>query len=374
MKKNKAKYSLMGIISIFVLIYLVIVIVGNITKRNIETYTIQYSKINTDLHAEAFIVRDETIIKSKGDGNIVFFANNLGKIVKDDIIYVIDTSGTFYDQLKSISKDSVDTGISKKEISNDINTFVSNQQFTNLIKTNALAQNIQDIYFNRISKPDLEKYIEDFNNKNKSLTSYKSESTGIFVNSVDGYENLTVDRLTENMSNIRKLNTNTVLNNNVVKKDDPIGKIINSEQWNIVFEVSENEYQSLADKKYINVHFSIDNSELLGALELVKNNGKCYAKVTLDQGVIRYANLRTINISLPKPKLNGYMIPKSALGKNNNVDGVFVTNTGIANFVPVTIIGEEENNYIIQLSEDLKPYDNIALNAKKIKDKERIYN
>ncbi len=374
-KRKKSNLSIIGVITTFILFYLIVIIVGHITKRNVETYTVQFSNFNTDFHADALITRSEKIVTAKEDGYIIFYSNNLGKVLKGDVLYINDSNGNFYNELiskNSNNSKSISNSV-QREISENINSFISNREYNSLIKTNSIAQYIQDAYLNDISTDDIVKIIENYNKTNNSLTINRSDNTGIFVNSVDGYEELSTERVMENISNYRKLNTNTILTNTFVKKGTPIGKIIDSENWNIVFELNKNEYESFKDDKYLRITFDSDNTDILGVLELNEQNGKYFANVSFDQGMIRYAQLRNVKISVKKRQLQGYLVPKTSVKEIEGKNGVFVTNSGIAVFTPINIIGEQENNYIIDTNTKLKSFDNIAIKAKRINDQEKIY-
>ena len=374
-KRKKSNLSIIGVITTFILFYLIVIIVGHVTKRNVETYTVQFSNFNTDFHADALITRSEKIVTAKEDGYIIFYSNNLGKVLKGDVLYINDSNGNFYNELiskNSNNSKSISNSV-QREISENINSFISNREYNSLIKTNSIAQYIQDAYLNDISTDDIVKIIENYNKTNNSLTINRSDNTGIFVNSVDGYEELSTERVMENISNYRKLNTNTILTNTFVKKGTPIGKIIDSENWNIVFELNKNEYESFKDDKYLRITFDSDNTDILGVLELNEQNGKYFANVSFDQGMIRYAQLRNVKISVKKRQLQGYLVPKTSVKEIEGKNGVFVTNSGIAVFTPINIIGEQENNYIIDTNTKLKSFDNIAIKAKRINDQEKIY-
>ena len=374
-KRKKSNLSIIGVITTFILFYLIVIIVGHVTKRNVETYTVQFSNFNTDFHADALITRSEKIVTAKEDGYIIFYSNNLGKVLKGDVLYINDSNGNFYNELiskNSNNSKSISNSV-QREISENINSFISNREYNSLIKTNSIAQYIQDAYLNDISTDDIVKIIENYNKTNNSLTINRSDNTGIFVNSVDGYEELSTERVMENISNYRKLNTNTILTNTFVKKGTPIGKIIDSENWNIVFELNKNEYESFKDDKYLRITFDSDNTDILGVFELNEQNGKYFANVSFDQGMIRYAQLRNVKISVKKRQLQGYLVPKTSVKEIEGKNGVFVTNSGIAVFTPINIIGEQENNYIIDTNTKLKSFDNIAIKAKRINDQEKIY-
>lgn len=375
MKKNKTNYSLVGIISISVLIYILIVMALNITKQSIETYTLNLININTDIHADAFIIRDEKTIKAEKSGNIIFCTSNLGKVLKDDILYVNDSSGNFsskYKDLLSNTHKEISTPL-RNEIDSQINLIINNSDYNNLNKLNSLYQFIHDSYITDINIDDLNKLIEEYSKDSTDLTPYKSNDSGIFVNSVDGYEDININNVFDKINNFSKTKTNNVLSNTHVEKDEPIGKIVTSENWCVVFEISEKENNNLSETKYVNITFDSDNNTILGKLEIKKVNDKFYAIVSFDQGFIRYAHLRTALISINKTPFIGYSIPKKSVKEVDGKTGVFVSNSGIAEFVPVQIIGEEENMYLINLNENLKTYDNIVSNAENINNGDRIY-
>ena len=56
-----------------------------------------------------------------------------------------------------------------------------------------------------------------------------------------------------------------------------------------------------------------------------------------------------------------------------NLKGVYLANTGVANFIEVTIVKTQDEFTIVKNDENLKEFDNIVLDAEQVRDNQSLY-
>ena len=69
---------------------------------------------------------------------------------------------------------------------------------------------------------------------------------------------------------------------------------------------------------------------------------------------------------------NSQTIPVVSL-KTTMLTGVYLANTGVANFTEVTIVKSQDEFTILKDDENLKEFDNIVLDAEQVRDNQNLY-
>ena len=344
-----------------IFIYLIATIVLYITAPHVTVYEVRQGSILKDNAYTGLALREENIVYSDAEGYANYYVENNSKIRVGTKVYTISDKKLKFQE--SVTDEEV--VLSEKETDAlflKIQTYNSQFLEDNFSDTYQLKNELKsslDKYINQSKSKQLEEMISGRNYSNVLVKSALSD--GIIVYSIDGMEELTVEQVTSKHLKKDKYKRTDFLNNRKIKNGDPIYKIVTSDTWCLLVEVSADTKEVLTDKKSVKVNFKKDNQELRANLSFLEDSKTPIACLTFDHSMIRYINDRYLDIELILENETGLKIPKSAetskefytvpkdyltQGGNSNSDGVLLQTKNkdgetITQFLPVTVYYEE---------------------------------
>ena len=100
---------------------------------------------------------------------------------------------------------------------------------------------------------------------------------------------------------------------NIFESGDIVYRIVNSENWQIVILLDEEEYNELKDRTSVTVNFLQDDVSASADIELKEKDDQYFGYLSLSQYMIRYMNDRYLDLEISLDSDSGYKIPKSAV-------------------------------------------------------------
>ena len=94
--------------------------------------------------------------------------------------------------------------------------------------------------------------IEESTGFNFSYDIYKSPESGIISYHIDGFENLTSDNIYKDLFNTEYYELTNLRNVEIISPDNPIYKLIKSEEWTIIVPLTEKQYSNLIERIVLN--------------------------------------------------------------------------------------------------------------------------
>lgn len=306
-----------GFVVFFVIIiYVIFHIFTYITSNTIAEYEVSQGKISTNNIYRGMIIRDESVYYAQETGDVDYYVGNTSKVCVGDLIYSVDTKGNVSEKIskENSSGETLDTDSIKNYIS-DINGFITTYDGNDFLKVYSFKQDLSSSLtqtMNRNALKNIEDSVGQAQSDNTFYT-YNSEQTGIIYYGIDGYEDVNVDNFTvENFENTNLEETTLGLDSKVSQLD-PVYKIVNSENWNIIINVSKEIAEDLSEKSYLKIRFCDDDFTTNVSYSLVKKEGKYFLNLNLTNSMIRYINQRFTNIELVLNSDTGLKIPNSSI-------------------------------------------------------------
>ena len=197
------------------------------------------------------------------------------------------------------------------------------------------------------------------------LQVFNASGDGIIAYSTDGYENITLSDLTEDILNKKGYESSSVKDNTQVKKGDAIYKLIQDNKWNIVILLSDESAKDMSEMTSVKVRFSKDNETAVAGFSVQKINGMNVGVLSFSNSMVRYVQERYLDMELILQDVSGLKIPKSAVtekdfylvpqdyltqGGNSNNTGVLIDNGDKnAEFQSVEVYYRDEENGTVYL-------------------------
>lgn len=376
----KLKKVNIGIIMFFVLIifYLCGIIYSYFTSKHIVNYQVLNSSLSADSTFTGIALRDETIYTASKSGYLNYYARESSKVGYGNLIYSIDADGSIKEMLHENLSDG-QSGLSDSELStlkSEITGFVSNFNTTNFHDTYQLKYTIQ----NDVSKMLNASLSNNLQSGNNVQFSYANKP-GYVIYSVDGYEDLTLDTITEEHFNQKNYNKQNLSMGDQIESGNPAYKLCTSENWSIVIECDDAYADKLVEEEYVRVKFEKNLNTSWGKVEKYQTTaGKTYVSLSFNNSVVAFCTERFIDIEIILDKENGlkipntsivekefFLIPKAYVLKGANSTSSYMTNrlsydskgNRIAETFEISIYNYDEVNEVYYVDDEILRKDDI---------------
>ncbi len=304
------------IIFLLMFIYVVVMIFLSFRTRRLTSYEVQTGSLATQSSFRGIALRSETLYPAGSAGYLNFYAREDARVAKGELIYSVDKSGTFSELIarneenKELLSDE-DLLELKTEVENysehysdtDFSTvydfkYSVEGTATKLINSNAM-QSISSLSDNALL--------------NDSVSLGYSSNSGIVVYSYDGMEKLTPDTVSADSFDNETYKKHQIIANALVSESDPAYKLIDSENWNIVIPLTEENLADYEEVTSIQVKF-LKNGYVSTAESSIINNGDLPLLVlSFKDSMITFATDRFIDVQLITDDVSGLKIPNSAI-------------------------------------------------------------
>lgn len=309
---------LMVILFVFILIYISSFVIKYMTKEKVDIHEVTTGSINANNTYTGIALRQEEIFYSEYAGNINYFIREGERAAVGSVVYTVDETGKVASMIESLNAgDNYMSDTNKAIIRNALSTYKtasSNERFYDIYDLkDKLDLVISDSVNENIVK-NLDDMIKD--TASESLFRYsKANKTGIVVYNVDGYENITINQLTEESFNRDTYNKTNLRAENIVVAESPVYKMITDEHWQIVIPLTNEqiEAQGLAEKKNVKIRFVKDDITTYANFEIVPTGSGTYGVLSLNKFMIQYASERFIDVEIVSSSSFGLKIPVTAI-------------------------------------------------------------
>lgn len=327
-----------------VFIYLVITILMYLTGTHVTAYEVREGSILKDNAYTGLIIRSEKIIPAEGDGYINYFAPEGSKAGAKTYVY-------------SLSRQKLDLSADSKE---DQGELPDDEREAFLFSTQDFAENFQAERFSDVYtlKSSLSSILESGSNQsrqaqlgklltsgNSDVTGYQAGEPGIVIYSTDGYEDISASDITCEMVSKRDSAPSGPGNNTMVKKGDPVYKVITDDTWTLVIELDDEMARELTDTEQIRVQFLKDHETATAELTVYNAEDGNLGFLTFSSSMVRYAQERYLDIELILEDESGLKIPKSSVIKKDFfvVPDAYLTQGGNSRETGVLVSKDDQN-------------------------------
>lgn len=364
LKYRKRKHLNIGIIIFgIIFVYLIATIVMYLTAPQITVYEVRQGSILKDNAYTGLAVREETVVYSDSQGYANYYAEDNSKVKVGTKVYTLsDEELEFEDATVTDAQATLSTE-EKYSLLLKIQSYNNQFQENDFSSTYQLKNEMQS----SINKITSQSKTDQLNTMISSgaysnLVVKTASKDGIVVYATDGMEDLTLD--TVSLEQLQKTNykKNEFTSNRKVSSGDAVYKLVTSDKWYLLIEVSDETQAALTEKKTVKVNFKKDNQEMKASISFLEQFNKPVLCLSFNNSMIRYVNDRYLDIELILEDESGLKIPKSAetskdfyvvpksyltVGGNSSSDGVMRQQSNskgetITEFLKVTVYYEED--------------------------------
>lgn len=350
-----------------IFVYLAVTVLMYLTENHISAYEVREGSILRDNAYTGFILRDEVVVPAEADGYVNYYALGGSKAGAKTKVYTLSNRELEF----------ADTS------SEEASKLSAEEQAALLVKIQAFSENFKEGQFQDVYtlKDYVASVMDSRSSQNRQaqldamagqegsgLQIYSAASDGIIVYSTDGYEDITVDKLTEDVFARNDYTKKELKNNAKVRMGDPVYKLIRDDRWSIVIPLDEDISKEMAELKSVKIRFAKDHETATAGFSIHTLGDMYLGVLTLDSSMIRYAEERYLDLELILEDESGLKIPKSSVtnkkfyiiqedyltqGGNTKETGVLVE-TGEENpeFKKVNVYDRDQDSGMVYLNTD----------------------
>lgn len=335
--KKRRQLNIGIIIFGIIFIYLIATIVMYLMKPNVTIHEVREGSLVKDYSFTGLAIRDEIVVYADTSGYVNYYVADNSKVKVGSKVYTLSDSALDFgvvqsEDNKSLSEDDV------YDIVMQIQDFNHEFQESSYASCYYLKNEIQNKLSRQTNKNRLAQLSEMINqNLISNISIYTSSKDGIVSYCVDGMEELTVENATKENLDKSNYKKTELFNNREIHGGDAVYKLVKSDNWTLMIEISEETAAQLSEKNSVEVRFKKDGKSLTANFEIEEKDGSNFAYLKFSDSMIRYINERYLEIDLVLEDETGLKIPKTAeveleffvipksyltLGGDSNDDGV----------------------------------------------------
>lgn len=355
--------------------YLIYIIFSYVTKEKVKVYEVVEGSMVTDTKHRGLILKSEIVYNSISAGNINYFIREAKYAGVGTKIYSIDGTGAINKFIKDNDLDELSISNSDlSSIKNELSEFVSEYKDLNFESVYDAKYLLNSSMLEFASISSLENLDEKLKKQNMSYTEVISDKTGMISFIIDGLENINLENITTDNFNEENYKVSHIKAGTKVDENVPVYKIIDKEDWEIIFRLTDEEAKEYAEKTKLNIRFLNNDLELLVPYRnIVNSEGINFGVLSMDKYLVEFLSDRFVNFEVEINKAKGLKIPKKAVfdkefykiplnyitkgGGSNNygvLKEVYTENGTSIEFTEVDIYGLDEEFYYIDMEDENK--------------------
>ncbi|MDO4261585.1 MAG: HlyD family efflux transporter periplasmic adaptor subunit [Eubacteriales bacterium] len=347
-----------------VAVYICVICYMAMTSVHVAGYEVQAGTLAVNHSYTGIALRQETVYQADTSGYVSFYAGAGDRVSGSSLIYTIDEKGET-NELIQANAESVDlTDDDFSQIRGDIRSYTDDYSDLDFQSVYEFQASMESSVMELLNQSMLDSLAEA--GEDSMFTRVYSGGTGILEYYTDGYESVTVESLTEEMldaSSYEKTN----LKKEIVQAGEDMYKLSTSEKWTLVVPLTESEAAGFQAEEtdYMEVRFRRDDTTAWANFSVIYVGGTPCARLDFNNSMVRFADLRYIDVEFLVDDETGlkipntaivekqfYLIPKAFLVEQEDGRGflkeVYDENgTATADFVSMTLYYEDDDYYYV---------------------------
>lgn len=284
-----------------------------IKKPHLAIHEVQKESLSLNSVVTGVIIRDEIVETTNKAGRVNYYLRDGARVKKNAAIYSVDDSNIFSSVYQNASFEL--TEADALQVKNRIKSYQKKYSDNNYAIVEDFKQDITS-QIQQIIDTNLAEQITAYMNEtgnSYALNTVHSDKTGVityYVDNLDGIEKKEVTSSTFDRTDFTKEN---VRNTELHEIDSKAYKLITSEEWKIIAPVERDLYDILVERKSVKIRFLEDNFVVTVPSEVYTIGTDYFVELSFSDHMIRYRNLRFVDIEFLIHSDIGLKIPLTAI-------------------------------------------------------------
>lgn len=295
-----------------VAVYICVVCYMGMSSVHIAGYEVNAGTLAVNHTYTGLAIRQETVYSADTSGYVSYYAREGERVSGSSLIYTIDEKGEINELIQQNAEnvDLTDENFSliRSSIRGYMNDY-NDMEFEAVYDIqSALESSVMDLV-NQNMLESLENAGED-----SMFSRVYSGGIGILEYYTDGYEGITAESVTEEMLDSSSYDKQN-LKKEIVQAGEPVYKLSTSEKWSLLVALTGEEAADFQqeERKYMQVEFTRDRTTAWADFSIVYVGSTPCAKLDFNNSMVRFADLRYVEVKFLVDDETGLKIPNTAI-------------------------------------------------------------
>lgn len=313
--KHPFRMNIGFLIFLILFIYMCFSITSYMSRHKVRYYEVVSGGIVDDTEHTGMALREEKVQNAPSSGYVNYYIREGKRCAVGTKVYSLDETGNLTKFLEENSLSGAvlsDENLSslKKQLSS-FSMGYSDQEFSRVYDNRYMLDSSLNEYTNLNAMENLDQVMK----KNGiNYTQVTSPLPGVISYNIDSYESKTADQIS--MSDLNKTDYKPVYikSGELAEAGKPVYKVVTSEQWSLVFALSDSDKTRYANKTSLNVTFKGYDLSMAGNFSMITGaDGNAYGVLTFDRFMVKFIGDRYLTFNIQSDSESGLKIPKSAV-------------------------------------------------------------
>jgi hypothetical protein len=297
------------------LLYIVFTVARYMGRTKVTYYEVAAGDIVKNTEHTGLILRDETVMYASDTGYVNYFITAGKRVSVGSSVYSLDETGGLSQYLQNNSLNNVsmsddDLRTIRKQLSGHSSSF-SDENFSAVYTVRSYVDSAVLEYSGMNTLENLDQLLAG---TGITYTCERAPYTGILGLDIDGYEGLAAESVTADNFDRTGYRYSHVKSGAMVEKDAPVYKIIRSEEWSIVMQLTEEERLAYSSYTSLPITFSDKNIHVNAPYyQFTGVDGNYYGKLSLSKYMVDFFNERFVTFDIDVDSSSGLKIPKTSV-------------------------------------------------------------
>lgn len=303
------------IIFAMIFVYLSFSVYTYIRRDKVQFFEVVEGSIVNDKTYTGLILRKELVKQADRTGYVNYYIREGKRAAAGARIYSLDETG----QMNKFLEENQGAGISlseenlsdlKKQLSSFCLTY-NDEHFSGVYDEKYALQASVAEYVNFNALDNLDDLMKEKGIKYEQIY---SDRAGIVSYAIDSYEGLEPTDINETMFDKSAYKRLIGKSGKLIENGKDVYKIIPSEDWSIVFPITDEQKAAYAEKNTMKIKILNDNLTFSGHYSsIVGADGKPYGKLDFDKYMVQFVSDRFVQFEILSSEEEGLKIPVSAV-------------------------------------------------------------
>ncbi len=361
------------IIFLIIFIYMAFSVYTYMKKDKVQFYEVAEGTIVNDTQHTGLILRDESLQKTDRAGYINYYIREGKRAAIGTRIYSVDETGSIAQYMAENPEANVtltDENIS--DIKRQLSAFAAEYRDSSFEEIYDLqytmeAAVMEFVNFNALGNLDVIQA-----QSGSTFQQVKAPVSGVISYSIDGYENFDLSQISASSFDRSGYAKAITKAGQLIEQDAPVYKLITSDDWSIVFPMTEKDTAQYSGKDKLTVSFPSNDLKTEASFSVLNgSDGNQYGKLDFNQYMVQFVSDRFVSFEIETAKSDGLKIPVTAVTTKNfylipvdflaqggdSSESGFMKETysesgTSAEFIPMTIYYSTDEYYYVDMSEN----------------------
>lgn len=296
-----------------IFIYLVISLYLYITKDKVLKYEVSAGQLVSDNTFSGVILYDESVETTSVSGHINYFLNDNERAGVDTIVCIVDETGSVSSALAANALNNGMSSVAINNIGHKLVNYAKTYDQHDFYQAYNILDNISGAvngYNAEYKVANLEELIGEGNSLVHIIKPSKSTMISYAVDSLYG---LTKDDITAGTFDTANYTITNLRNRDLVGIGDTLYRKINSDNWEVVFPLTENQVSLYADMTSVKVKFLSQNITMTAGFSIIYTADGSYGLLSLSNYLVNFMDERFVDFEISQNVSSGLKIPVSSV-------------------------------------------------------------